>query len=83
VPIASTGGESLMAVERQDRRYPRAVSARLFTNRRQSDRRSECGLEGQGRVDDVGTRTVFHNEGGTANSPKVYKVQVRPSPLAN
>jgi hypothetical protein len=30
-----------------------------------------------------GTRTVFHNEGGTQNSPKVYKVQIRPSPLAN
>jgi hypothetical protein len=26
---------------------------------------------------------VFHNEGGTANYPKVYKVQIRPDPLAN
>jgi hypothetical protein len=26
---------------------------------------------------------VFHNEGGTQNSPKVYKVQIRPDPLAN
>jgi hypothetical protein len=25
---------------------------------------------------------VFHNEGGTANSPKVYKLQMRPDPLA-
>jgi hypothetical protein len=28
------------------------------------------------------TRTVFHNEGGTNNRPKVYKMQVRPDPLA-
>ena len=25
----------------------------------------------------------FHNEGGTQNRPKVYKVQMRPDPLAN
>jgi hypothetical protein len=30
-----------------------------------------------------GTRTVFHNEGGTQNRPKVYKFQMRPSPLAD
>jgi hypothetical protein len=30
----------------------------------------------------TGTRTVFHNEGGTSSRPKVYKVQVRPDPLA-
>ncbi len=28
------------------------------------------------------TRTVFHNEGGTQNRPKVYKMQMRPDPLA-
>ncbi len=28
------------------------------------------------------TRTVFHNEGGTQNRPKVYKMQLRPDPLA-
>ena len=31
----------------------------------------------------TGTRTVFHNEGGTASRPKVYKVQIRPDPLAH
>jgi hypothetical protein len=30
-----------------------------------------------------GTRTVFHNEGATANSPKVYHLQMRPDPLAD
>jgi hypothetical protein len=28
------------------------------------------------------TRTVFHNEGGTANRPRVVKFQLRPDPLA-
>jgi hypothetical protein len=28
------------------------------------------------------TRTVFHNEGGTQNRPKVYQMQLRPDPLA-
>jgi len=27
-----------------------------------------------------GTRTVFHNEGGTQTGPKVYKIQIRPTP---
>ncbi len=29
-----------------------------------------------------GSRKVFHNEGGTQNRPRVYKLQVRPDPLA-
>jgi hypothetical protein len=27
-------------------------------------------------------RTVFHDEGGTANNPKVYHIQLRSDPLA-
>ena len=30
----------------------------------------------------TGTRTVFHNEGGASSRPKVYKIQMRPDPLA-
>jgi hypothetical protein len=26
---------------------------------------------------------VFHNEGGTQNQPKVYKIQLRSDPLAH
>ena len=50
---------------------------------------------GEGRIDDAragwkgralwatnATRTVFHNEGGTQNRPKVVKFQLRPHPLA-
>jgi cytochrome c5 len=49
----------------------------------------------EGRIDDPGagwkgramwatnsTRTVFHNEGGTQNHPRVVKFQLRPDPLA-
>jgi hypothetical protein len=50
---------------------------------------------GEGRLDDPkagwkgraiwatdSTRTPFHSEGGTQRSPKVYKFQMRPDPLA-
>ena len=40
------------------------------------------GWKGRGLWTTTGTRTVFHNEGGTENRPKVYKVQMRPDPLA-
>jgi hypothetical protein len=49
-----------------------------------------------GRIDDVnagwkgralwttsGTRTVFHNENGKTEQPRVYKIQLRPDPLAH
>jgi hypothetical protein len=38
--------------------------------------------KGRGIWTTTGTRTVFHNEGGRSARPKVYKVQVRPNPLA-
>jgi hypothetical protein len=41
-----------------------------------------AGWKGRGLWTTTGTRTVFHNEGGTENRPKVYKVQMRPDPLA-
>jgi hypothetical protein len=41
-----------------------------------------AGWKGRGLWATTGTRTVFHNEGGTSSRPKVYKVQVRPNPLA-
>jgi hypothetical protein len=41
-----------------------------------------AGWKGRGIWTTTGTRTVFHNEGGTSSRPKVYKVQVRPDPLA-
>ena len=41
------------------------------------------GWKGRGLWTTTGTRTVFHNEGGTASRPKVYHIQMRPDPLAH
>jgi hypothetical protein len=41
-----------------------------------------AGCKGKGLWTTLGTRTVFHNEGGTESRPKAYKIQVRPDPLA-
>lgn len=86
VPIFSmNGSESLMAVV--DGRivdihvpYPSGFFTKL-TDGRIDD--PDAGWKGKGLWTMSGTRTVFHNEGGTANSPKVYHVQVRPNPLAD
>jgi len=86
VPIANTnGGESLLAVvdgKMVDLRvpYPLGFNTKLVDGRIDEPERR---LERQRPVDHVGTRTVFHNEGGTQNRPKVYKIQIRPDPLAN
>jgi len=85
VPIAmASGSESLMAVvdgKIVDIRvpYPMGFFTKL-TDGRIDD--PAAGWKGKGVWTMSGTRTVFHNEGGTANSPKVYKLQVRPDPLA-
>jgi hypothetical protein len=86
VPIFNTNGsESLMAVvdgKVIDIRvpYPTGFFTKLVDGRIDDPR---AGWKGKGVWTMSGTRTVFHNEGGTANSPKVYKVQMRPNPLAN
>ena len=86
VPIAMTNGsESLMAVVNGkivDIRvpYPMGFFSKLVDGRIDDPK---GGWKGKGLWTMSGTRTVFHNEGGTENSPKVYKLQVRPNPLAN
>ena len=85
VPIASTnGGESLLAVvdgKLVDIRvpYPLGFFTKLVDGRIDDP---NAGWKGRALWTMSGTRTVFHNEGGTQNRPKVYKVQVRPDPLA-
>jgi hypothetical protein len=86
VPIAQTnGGESLLAVvdgKLVDLRVPYPLG--FFT--KNVDGRIDdpnAGWKGKGLWTTSGTRTVFHNEGGTQNQPKVYKLQIRPDPLAN
>jgi hypothetical protein len=85
VPIASTnGGESLLALvdgKFVNLRMPYPLG--FFT--KNVDGRIDdvnAGWKGRGLWAMSGTRAVFHNEGGTANSPKAYKVQIRPDPLA-
>jgi hypothetical protein len=41
-----------------------------------------AGWKGRALWSTDSTRTIFHNEGGTQNRPKVYKMQLRPDPLA-
>jgi hypothetical protein len=86
VPIAETNGsESLMAVvdgKIIDFRVPYPLG--FFT--KNVDGRIDdpkAGWKGRALWTTSGTRTNFHNEGGTANRPKVYKLQLRPDPLAS
>jgi hypothetical protein len=86
VPIAqANGGESLLAVvdgKLVDIRVPYPLG--FFT--KNVDGRIDDpngGWKGKGLWTTFGSRTVFHNEGGTQNSPRAYKVQVRPDPLAH
>ena len=41
-----------------------------------------AGWKGKGLWATNATRTVFHNEGGKKNRPRVVKFQLRPDPLA-
>jgi hypothetical protein len=86
VPIASTnGGEALTALV--DGKF---VTLRIpyplgFFSKNADGRIDDpnAGWKGRGIWTTFGSRASFHNEGGTDNSPKLYKVQMRPSPLAN
>ena len=86
VPIFQTNGsESLMAVvggKIVDLRVPYPLG--FFT--KNVDGRIDdpkAGWKGRALWTTSGTRTNFHNEGGKGNRPKVYKLQVRPNPLAS
>lgn len=85
VPIASTnGGEALLALV--DGKFVRLrVPYPLGFFTKNVDGRVDdpaAGWKGRGVWTTSGTRTNFHNEGGIENKPKVYKVQMRPDPLA-
>ncbi|MBV8835007.1 MAG: carboxypeptidase regulatory-like domain-containing protein, partial [Alphaproteobacteria bacterium] len=86
VPIASANGsESLLAVvdgKLVDIRVPYPLG--FFT--KNVDGRIDdpnAGWKGRAVWTTFGSRAVFHNEGGSDNRPKVYKIQVRPDPLAH
>jgi hypothetical protein len=85
VPIAeANGGEALLALV--DGKfvnihipYPMGFFSKNVDGRIDNP---NTGWKGRGVWTTTGTRTVFHNEGGTESRPKVYKVQLRPDPLA-
>ena len=85
VPIAeANGGESLLALVNGKFvtihiPYPMGFFSKNVDGRIDNP---NTGWKGRGLWTTTGTRTVFHNEGGTESRPKVYKVQLRPDPLA-
>jgi len=86
VPIATTnGGEALLALV--DGRpvslrvpYPMPFFAKNVDGRIDDP---NAGWKGRGLWTTSGTRAPFHGEGGKEASPKVFKIQVRPDPLAH
>jgi hypothetical protein len=85
VPIASTnGGESLTAIvdgKFVTLRVPYPMG--FFT--KNADGRIDDpngGWKGKGLWTTSGTRANFHGEGGVEAQPKVFKLQIRPNPLA-
>jgi hypothetical protein len=85
VPIASTnGGESLTALVNGKFVTLRVPYPLGFFTKNVDGRIDDAstGWKGRGLWTTFGSRTVFHNEGGNKNYPKVYKVQMRPDPLA-
>jgi len=85
VPIASAnGGEALVAIVNEKvvnlrMPYPLGFFTKNVDGRIDDPR---TGWKGRGLWTTSGNRTTFHNEGGVDNYPKVYKVQMRPDPLA-
>jgi hypothetical protein len=86
VPIASTnGGESLTAIVDGKFVTLRVPYPMGFFSKNVDGRIDDpnAGWKGKGIWTTFGSRAPFHNEGGTQNQPKLYKVQMRPDPLAN
>jgi len=86
VPIAETnGGESLLALVNG-----RFVNLRIpypmgFFSKNVDGRIDNIngGWKGRGLWTTSGTRANFHGEGGKEAQPKVFKLQIRPDPLAH
>ncbi len=86
VPIASANGsESLLALvdgKFVDIRIPYPLG---FFSKNVDGRIDDpnAGWKGRGLWTTTGTRAYFHSEGGKDARPRVFKVQLRPDPLAN
>jgi hypothetical protein len=86
VPLAMTnGGEAITALvggKMIELRVPYPLG--FFTKNvdgRIDD--PDAGWKGRAVWTSSGTRAVFHSETGTKESPRVYKIQIRPDPLAH
>ena len=85
VPLAMTnGGEAITAlVDGKFLSFHVPYPAGFFT--KNVDGRIDdpgAGWKGRGLWTTSGTRAMFHNETGKGESPRVYKIQLRPDPLA-
>ncbi len=86
VPIACTnGGESLLALVHGQFvtlhvPYPMGFFTKNVDGRIDDP---AGGWKGRGLWTTSGTRANFHGEGGKDASPKVFKIQIRPDPLAD
>jgi hypothetical protein len=86
VPIAeANGGEALIAVVNGKVVTLRVPYPLGFFSKNVDGRIDDPkdGWKGRGVWTTSGTRANFHGEGGKDAYPKVYKVQVRPDPLAH
>ena len=86
VPIAMSNGNEFMIAVVDGKLINLHVPYPMGFFTKNADGRiddANAGWKGRGLWTTSGTRTVFHNEGGKDNSPKVYKMQVRPDPLAH
>jgi hypothetical protein len=86
VPMAMTnGGEAITAlVDGKFLQFHVPYPAGFFTKNvdgRIDD--ANAGWKGRGLWTTSGTRTMFHNETGKGESPRVYHIQLRPDPLAH
>ncbi len=86
VPMAMTNGaEAITAlVDGKFVQFHVPYPAGMFTKNvdgRIDD--ANAGWKGRGLWTTSGTRTVFHNETGKGESPRVYHIQLRPDPLAH
>jgi hypothetical protein len=86
VPIASAnGGESLLALVNGEFVTLRVPYPLGFFTKNVDGRIDDpaAGWKGRGLWTTSGTRANFHGEGGKDAYPKVFKVQLRPDPLAH
>ena len=86
VPIACTnGGEALLALVNGEFVTMRVPYPLGFFSKNVDGRIDDAaaGWKGRGLWTTSGTRANFHSEGGKDAYPKVFKVQMRPDPLAH